>query len=139
MKRGHDRHFEAGQELDDVAPGLATENPVLVLQGNDVEACIVQDLGRPNIVVDHFVADLEAHGRGVVMAATRVRHGDDASLEIRASGRDRPMKIVRKGSDSATTRKMIANERHTLKQFHFVVSRRPFVEAAFARVRGVGI
>ena len=119
-------------------PGLAAENPVFVLKGNDVEARIVQELGRPHIVADHFVANLEAHSRGIVVGATRVRHGDDAGLEIRARRRDRPMQIVSKGSDSAATRKMIADERHTLKQLHFVVSRRLFVEAALARVREVG-
>ena len=138
VKRGHDRHFEARQELDDIAAGLTTENPVLVLKGNDVEACIVQELGGLNIVADHFVANLEAHSRRIVVGATRVRHGDDAGLEVRASCRDRPMKIMGKGSNSAATRKMIADERHTLKQFHFVVSRRLFVEAALARVREVG-
>ena len=117
-------------------PGVTTENPVLVLKAHDVEACIVQELGRLHIVADHFVANLEAHGRGIVIGATRVRHGNDAGLEIRASCCDRPMKIMSKGRDSAATRKMIADERHTLKQFHFVVSRRLSVEAALARVRG---
>src|SRR5207344_1636268 len=107
---GHDRHIEAGQEPDDAAPGLATENPVLMLKGNGVEACIVQELGRPSVVADHFVADLEAHSRGIVVGATRVRDGDDASPEMRALCRDRQMQIVSKGSDPAPTRKMIADE-----------------------------
>jgi len=138
VKCGHDRHIEAGQELDDVAPGLATENPVLMLKGNGVEGCIVQELGRPSVVADHFVADLEAHSRGIVVGATRVRHGDDASPEVRALCRDRQMQIVSKGSDPASTRKMIADERHTLKQLHFAISRRLLVEAVLARGRGVG-
>jgi hypothetical protein len=48
------------------------------------------------------------------------------------------MKIMSKGRYPAATRKMIANERHTLKHFHFVVSRRLLVEAAFARVGECG-
>jgi hypothetical protein len=38
------------------------------------------------------------------------------------------MKIVGKGGDAAPTRKIIADEGHTLKQFHSVVSRSLFVE-----------
>ena len=48
------------------------------------------------------------------------------------------MKIMGKGSNSAAARKMIADERHTLKWSHLVVSRRPFVGTVFARVSEVG-
>src|SRR5687767_14108892 len=64
VERSDDRHFETGQELEDVASGLTTENPVLMLKASHVEACIVQGLGRTDIVADHVVADLEAHGGG---------------------------------------------------------------------------
>src|ERR1700693_3242541 len=43
-----------------------------------------------------------------------------------------------KGSNSAATRKMIADEGHTLKCSHLVVSRRPFVGTVFVRVSEVG-
>jgi hypothetical protein len=43
------------------------------------------------------------------------------------------MKIMSKGRYPAATREMIADERHTRKHFHFVVSR-ALVEAGFARV-----
>jgi hypothetical protein len=42
------------------------------------------------------------------------------------------MKIMGKYSDSAAARKVIPDEGDTLKQFHLVVSRRPFFGAAFA-------
>ena len=103
------------QKLDDIVAGLAAENSVFVLERNDVEICIVQELGGTNIIVDHLVADLESHGRRIVIGATGVRHGDDAGLQIRARCCDRPMKIMGKGRYSAAARKMIADERHTLK------------------------
>jgi hypothetical protein len=62
--------------------------------------------------------DLEVHIRWIVISVTEVRHGDDASLQIRASLRDRSPKIMGKSSDSAATRKMIANERNTLDRVH---------------------
>ncbi len=101
-----------------MSAGLAAENSVFVLKANDVEARIVQKLGSLNILADRFVVDLEAHSRRIVIGAAGVRHGDDAGLEIRASCRDRAMKIMGKGRDSAAARKMIADERNTLKRFH---------------------
>jgi hypothetical protein len=47
-----------------------------------------------------------------------VCHCDDAGLEIRASGRDRSMKIVGEGRNSAAAWKMVADKSHTLKRFH---------------------
>ena len=61
VERGHDRHFETGQELEDVASGLTAEDTVLMLKAGHVEAGIVQALGRVDIVAAHLVADLEAH------------------------------------------------------------------------------
>ena len=101
-----------------LSAGLTAENPVLVLEANDVEALIVQELGGLDIFVDRFVVDLKAHGRRIVIGAAGIRHGDDAGLQIRASRRDRPMKIMGEGRDSAAARKMIADERNTLKRFH---------------------
>jgi hypothetical protein len=118
MECRHDRHFEARQELDNITPGLTAENAVFVLKAHDVETRIVQKLGSLNILSNRFVVDLEAHSWRVVIGATGVRHGDDAGLQIRASGRDRPMKIVRKGSDSATARKVIPDERNTMERAH---------------------
>ena len=130
VKCSHDRHLETGQELDNVAPGFTAENPVLVLEGSDIESSSVEDRGCLDIVADHFVANLEAHSRRIVVGATRIRHGDDAGLKIRARWCDRPVQIMGKGSDAAATRKMIADERHTLKPLHFDISKLLFVEAA---------
>ena len=115
---GHDRHFEARQELDNIAASLTAENPVFVLKTHDVESRIVQKLGSLNILADRFIVDLKAHSWRVVIAATGVRHGDDAGLQIRASYRDRPMKIMGKGSDSAAARKMIPDERNPMERVH---------------------
>src|SRR6266542_3252477 len=122
MKRGHDRHFEARQQLDDISAGLTAENSVFVLEGNNVEFPIVEKLGCLAVVADRLVVNLETHSPGIVVGAARIRHGDDAGLEIRASCGDSPMKIMGKGGDSATAREVIADEGHTLERFHLVVS-----------------
>ena len=47
VKGRDDRHFEPRQQLDDIAAGLAAENSVLVLKGNDVEALHCSGIRRP--------------------------------------------------------------------------------------------
>jgi hypothetical protein len=89
-----------------------------VLKGDNVETCIVQKLGTLSIFVDHFFANLKAYRRRIIIATTGVRHGKDAGFHIRARHRDRPMKIMGKGSDSATTRKVIANECNAVELTH---------------------
>ena len=131
MKRRDDRHFEPRQELDDIAAGLAAENSILVLKGDDVEARIVQKFGGLNIFVDHFVVNLKAHGRRIVIGAAGIGHGDDAGLQIRAIERDRPMQIVGEGCDAAAARKMIADECNALKLLHCVLSSGRLRRAAF--------
>jgi hypothetical protein len=118
MKRRDNGHIETRQEINDVTAGLPTENSVFVLKGDDVETCIVQNVGTLSIFVDHLFANLKAHRRGIVIATTGVRHGDDTGFQIRARHRDRPMKIMGKGSDSTMTRKVIANECNTLELTH---------------------
>ena len=129
MQRRDDRHFEARQQFDDVAAGLAAENPVFVLKANNVETRAVQEFGGLDIIADRFVVNFEAHGRRIVIGAVGIRHGDDAGLQIRPGGRNRPMKIMGKGRDTATARKIIADEGDALKGFHFIVSRRPYLGA----------
>src|SRR5438477_2917328 len=41
MKRRNDRHFEARQELDNIAPGFAAKSSVFVLKGDYVEVSLV--------------------------------------------------------------------------------------------------
>ena len=118
VKRGDDRHFEAGQQLEDVSAGLAAKNPVLVLQANDVEMPLVQKLGGLDVLRDRFVVDLEAHGRRIVVAVAGVRHRDDASLQLRANGRDRLMKVMGEGRDSAAAGQMIADEGNAPERAH---------------------
>ena len=133
MKRRDDRHGEALQELDDVSTGLTAENPVLMLQGNNVEPRSVQEIGGLRIAIDRLLLDLETHGRRIVIGAAGIVHGNDAGLQIRARCRDRPMQIMREGGNSAAARKMIADERNTLEWFHCIVPTRPFAGAALVR------
>src|SRR5258708_26616334 len=79
--------------------------------------------------VARLFPNLKAYRRRIIIATTGVRHGDDTGFQIRARHRDRPMKILGKGSDSATTRKVIAKECNALELTHCIVSMLPSVGA----------
>jgi len=59
----------------------------------------------------------ESYRRRIIIATTGVRHGDDAGFQIGASSRS-PDEDHGKGSDSAATRKVIANECNALELTH---------------------
>src|SRR5271154_3010327 len=122
VKRRDNRHFKARQEFENVATGLTAENPIFVLERNNIESCAIEELGCLDIVSDPVVVNLEAHRRGIVIGAVRIGHGDDAGLKVRPTGRDCPVKIMRKRSNSTTARKIVPDESHTLKEFHLIVS-----------------
>ena len=115
VKRRDDRHFEAREELDDIAAGLAAENSVFVLKADDVEARSVQEFGGADIVVDRLFADLEADARRIVVGLIEDRSLRRRGLETRARRRDRLMKIMGECRDAAAARKMIADEGDPLK------------------------
>ena len=106
------------QKLEDVCTSLATENPILVLKANDVELRGIQELCSLRIVLNAFVADLESHGRWIVIGTIGIVHGNHTGLQTGAGGRHRLMQIVGEGGDPATARKMIADERNTMQWFH---------------------
>ncbi len=46
MKSRHHGHFQVLQQAQDMAAGLSSENPVLVLQADDVNVAGIQKVGR---------------------------------------------------------------------------------------------
>ena len=118
MKGCDNRHFQPRQKLGDIPTSFPAEDSILMLEANDVEALLVQEFGGLNILADRFVVDLEENCRRILIGVTRVRHGDDPGLQLRAIERDRSMKIMGKGRDAAATGQMIADERNTLKRLH---------------------
>jgi hypothetical protein len=118
MQGRHDRHGEPFQELDYVSAGLTTENPVLMLEGNDIEPRGVQEIRGFSIRIDRLLRDLETHSRWIVIGAAGIVHGSDAGLQPRTRHCDSPMQIMSEGGDAAAPRKVIADERNTIEWFH---------------------
>ena len=80
VKCRDDRHFEARQELDDIAAGLAAENSVFVLKGDNVEVAHCSEIRPPEHSRRSFrresgsapPADSHRCAPGSVMATTQV-------------------------------------------------------------------
>jgi hypothetical protein len=55
MESCHDGHLEAAQQVQDVAPGWAAEDSILVLQAHHVDVVEIQEVGRflirPHVVL----------------------------------------------------------------------------------------
>ena len=118
MKRRDDWHFEPRQKLGNIDAGLATKNPVFVLNANNIVTGVVQEISRLNIVVDIFGRNFKVHSLRIVIGATWICHRYDAGLKIGTRHRNRPMKVMGKGRDAAEPRKMIADECYSLNRFH---------------------
>ena len=118
MQRGHNRHFEARQKLDDVPASLAAENAVLVLQGDGVEPAGVQDRGSLDIVTDYVGANFDAHAGWISIRTALIGHDDDSCFQVRPRHCHRLVQIMRKGGDATTAGQMVAYERQTLEGFH---------------------
>ena len=52
VQRRHDRHAQLAQQRQQVTAGLAAEDAVLVLHGDDVDGVDVQEVGRARVGVD---------------------------------------------------------------------------------------
>ena len=85
VKRRDDRHGKAGEQRDDMAAGFAAENSEFMLERNDVESCLIQELGGLDIIIDRLIVDLNMDVRRIVVAAAMIRHGDDTGFQIGAS------------------------------------------------------
>jgi hypothetical protein len=89
-----------------------------VLKADNIKLTVVQEFGGFDILVYRIVVNLEAYLSRIVVGVTGVRHDNDTGVQIRAGYRDRLMKIMGEGGDSATARKMIADECNALEPAH---------------------
>ena len=120
MKRRDDRHLEARQQFDNVATRHPAEDPVLMLQRDEIKPGSIEKFRGLQVVIDHVVAKLNPYGAWVVIGPAGVIHGNDAGIQVRPRLRDGSMEIVGEGRDPAAAGQMIADERDTLESFHLL-------------------
>ncbi len=72
MKGCDNRHFQPRQKLGDVPASLPAEDPIFMLEANDVEASLVQEFGGLNILADCFVVNLKENGWWILIRVTSV-------------------------------------------------------------------
>lgn len=111
VQRRDDRHPELAQELKDVAPGLSTEDSVLVLDRDDVDRVDVQEVRGAAVRRDLALGDLEPNARRVCVAPTGIVHREDEALDLRVRAGDGAAQIRRERRNSALTRQVIAEHR----------------------------
>src|SRR5690606_23872112 len=78
----------------------------------------VEEFGRLQVVIDHVVAKLNPNGLRVYVGPAGIIHGDDAVIQIRPRLHDGSMEIVGECRDPTAPRRMVADERDTLKSLH---------------------
>ena len=65
-----------------MAAGFAAEYSEFMLERNGVEACLIQEIGGPHIIIDHLIVNLKSDDCRIVIGAAVVGHGDDTGLEF---------------------------------------------------------
>ena len=100
--------------VEDVAAGLAAEDPVLVLQRHDVDGVDVQEVRGAPVRGDVALGDLEAHARRVGVALPRRRSSRARSSRLRQLPRDGAREVGRERRDAALPRQVIAEHRDLL-------------------------
>ncbi len=108
MQRRHDRHAELAEQGEDVAPGLAAEDAVLVLHAHHVDRVDVQEIRGTPVRRDVAFGDLEAHPRRIRVTLAGVVHREHEAIERGELGRDRVTQIGREGGDPALARHVVA-------------------------------
>ena len=94
VQRRHDRHAQLAQQREDVAAGLAAEDPVLVLHAQDVDGVDVQEVRRAPVRGEVALGDLEADPRRVGVAPAGVVHGQHEAVELGELGGDRVAQVA---------------------------------------------
>jgi chaperonin GroES len=111
VQRGDDGHPQFAQQLQDVTPGFSAEDPVLVLDADDVDGVDVQEVRGATVRGDLALGDLEANTRRVGIAPAGIVHREDEALDLGTGRSDGPAQIGRESRDPAMTRQVVAEHR----------------------------
>ena len=95
-----------------MAARFTAEYSEFMLEGNGIEACLIQEFGSPHIIIDGLVLDLKPHDRRIVIGAAMIRHGHDIGLEIGLRHQERTMQIVCESRDPTATGQIVSDERY---------------------------
>jgi hypothetical protein len=95
-----------------MAAGIASKNPVLVLQTYQVHLTRVQKVCGCSIGRDVAFFNLKSDSRGVGVRRSRIVDGDDRRSTSSVLGSHRIAQICRKGCNSTLSRKVVSYNRN---------------------------
>ena len=75
VQRGHHRHLECAQQMEDVASRRTSEDPILVLQAHHVDVVEVQEFRRVLVGLHFVLGKRPAHTRRVVISLFGIVYG----------------------------------------------------------------
>ncbi len=111
VQRGHHRHLQSAQQMQDMASGRAAENSILVLQADHVDIVEVQEF-RGLLIRGHVILrQRPSHSCGIVISLFRIVHRQRQQPGRAIFSRDGLAQVGGEGGDSTMTRKIIANHR----------------------------
>ena len=94
VERGDDRHPQLAEQRQDVAACLPAEDPVLVLERQDVDSAHVQEVGGATVGDQVRLGDLEADTRGIRVTSSRIGWlGSSTWIVCRRSCRTRTLAL----------------------------------------------
>ena len=116
MERGHHRHLEAAQQLQDVTASRSTENSILVLQTDHVEIVEVQELSGLSIRSQIVLGERPSHPRRIVISSVRVVYRKRQQSSGPALGGYGCAQVGGKSSDSTLPRQIVPDHRDPTRQ-----------------------
>jgi hypothetical protein len=100
MQRHDERHRQLANEFEDVSPGHAPEDAVLMLEANDIVAVEVQELGGTLIRRRIFLIDFQPHPFGILVVTIRIVDGNCEKTGPAIFGRNCRAQVGCEGRDA---------------------------------------
>ena len=116
MQRCHYGHFQATQQVQDMASGRTAEDSILVLQAHHVDIVEVQKFSRFVIGPHVVLGERPSHPRGIVVPLFGVvdwEHQQSSRPVLCGNG---AAQISGEGRDSTMSRKVVPDHRDSTRQ-----------------------
>src|SRR5208282_27836 len=112
MQSCHHWHFEALQQPQDMAAGLPSKNPILMLQTHQIDIAGIKKVGGGLIGGDIALGYLESHARRVAVPRLRIIYGYHGYSSGAVLSSNRITQICREGRNSTLAREVVPDNRY---------------------------
>ena len=116
VQRGHHRHFQAAQQMQNVASGRTAEDSILVLQAHHVDIVEVQEFSRILIGLHIVLGERPSHSLGIVISLFSVVYWQRQQSSGSVLGGYGRTEVGGERSNSTLPRKIISDHRDSARQ-----------------------